>query len=75
MAEMQHYSAKQLIEDVVELLKAKGLEPKRDPESRWDRSIAASQLLRGLGIVDLEANQAALDPDSSDNYVRRVHGD
>lgn len=75
MAEMQHYSAKQLIEDVVELLKDKGLEPQRDPELRWDRSIGASQLLRGLGIVDLVEPKEALDLDGHLGYVRRTHGD
>lgn len=52
-----------------------GLEPQRDHELRWDRSIGASRLLRGLGIADLEDHQGAMDPDNSLNYVRRVHGD
>ncbi|RAS58894.1 hypothetical protein C8D87_11764 [Lentzea atacamensis] len=75
MEERQHYSSKHLIEDVVGLLKARGLEPQRDPALRWDRSIGASRLLRGLGIADLEDHQGALDPDSSINYNRRIHGD
>lgn len=75
MTESQSYSAKHLIEDVVGLLKARGLEPERDPALRWERSIAASQLLRGLGIRDLEEHQGAMDPDGNDNYNRLVHGD
>lgn len=75
MTEIQRYSAKQLIEDVAELLRERGLNPERDLDLRWERSIGASKLLRGFGITDTVEPKDAIDLDGHLGYVRRVHGD
>ncbi|MGO1050563.1 hypothetical protein [Crossiella sp. CA198] len=71
----QTYDPRRLVEDVIELLTERGLQPDRDSGTAVDRMTAASKLLRNLGVMPAAAPEDWLDLDGQRGYNRVVHGD
>jgi hypothetical protein len=76
MGREQSYDPHRLIEDVAELLEARGLIPVRtEIETPGARLLGAGLLLRGLGVQPRLSSERAFDPFSSRNYDSRMHED
>jgi hypothetical protein len=75
MAE-QIYDPYRLVEDVVWLLRDRGLEPEPvDIETRAARITGACLLLRGLNVTPAMPPEDALDLNGGGSYSMRLHGD
>jgi hypothetical protein len=74
--EVQTYDPYELVDDVIDLLRERGLSPERvDVETPAARITGASLLLRGLGIQPARALQDVTDLDGGARYNARMHGD
>ncbi|ANY07611.1 hypothetical protein [Pseudonocardia sp. HH130630-07] len=73
--EWSGYPRDQLIEDVVMLLTARGVDVVLPPERRAERQDAASRLLAAMSVIPTLAPEDALDLDGHARYQRAVHGD
>lgn len=70
------YDPRKLILDVIALLEDRGLSPAvPEGRDRVDAETAASQLLRGMGIMPAAAPEDWLDLDGGARLNMRLHGD
>ena len=70
------YDPRKLIRDVIALLEDRGLLPVMpEGRDRLDAETAASQLLRGVGIMPAGAPEDSLDLDGGARLSSRLHGD
>ncbi|WP_158842659.1 hypothetical protein [Saccharothrix deserti] len=72
-----HYNARNLVDDVVQLLEQRGTTPDRErmKSTKREQLEAAQKLLSSIGIVPTLAPEDSLDLDGHMDYNRRVHGD
>lgn len=69
------YNRDQLITDVAEMLRDRGLSPDLTPERQAQRQQAACDLLAGLSVMPTLSPIAGLDLDGHSRYQNRLHGD
>jgi len=69
----QNYDPFKLLNDIQEVLRSKGLDPK--PVDGVDRLSLARNLLEGFGLESVVQPESVLDLDGHARYNRRVHGD
>lgn len=70
------YDPRKLIQDVIALLEDRGLLPVvPEGRDRVETETAASQLLRGIGIMPAAAPEDWLDLDGGARLSSRLHGD
>jgi len=73
MPNRQNYDPFKLLNDLQEILRAKGLDPQ--PVDGVDRVTLAKKLLQGYGIEVAVQPESVLDLDGHARYNRRIHGD